>query len=158
MPELEAGASLQRSSEKRITELTHLSTQGELLSTYPIRCRDGKEVSLLRLLPDYEHHGKYAIKIKFRPIWNKTFTLCSSRKDTILALIIELNEDGSEERTKQYWVDLNGVREARLTTKGNGCDPKVIEASETALADILIESHNNHVVHAAAQFLKERYK
>jgi hypothetical protein len=157
MPELEAGASLQRSSEKRVCELTHLSTQGELLCTHPVRCRDGKEVSVLRLLPDCEYHGKYAVKIKFRPIWNKTFTLCSSRKDTILALVIELEEDGSEDH-RQYWVDVSGVRAARLTTKGNGCDPKVIESSETVLADILIESHNNMVVHRAAQFLNERYK
>jgi hypothetical protein len=155
MPELEAGASLQRSSEKRINELMHLSAQGELLSAYPIRCRDGREVSVLRLLPDYEYHGKYAIKIKFRPIWNKTFTLCSSRKDTILALVIEL-EDNSEHR--QYWVDVCGVKEAKLTTKGNGCDPGVITSSETVLADILIESRNNRVVCEASQFLKERYK
>lgn len=157
MPDLEAGSSLQRSSEKRILELTHLSAQRELLPIHPVRCRDGKEVSLLRLRPDYEYHGKYAIKIKFRPIWNKTFTLCSSRKDTILALVIELeNEDSSE--SKKYWIDMNGAREAKLTTKGGGCDPGVIASSEAALADILIDSPNNRVVCEASQFLKERYK
>lgn len=153
MPDLEAGASLQRSSEKRITELTHLCNQGELLATYPVRCRDGREVSVLRLL-DHEYHGKYAITIKFRPVWNRTFTLCS-RHNTILALVIELEEDARE--PKQYWVDASGVREAKFTTRGNGCDPKDIAASETALADILIESRNNHVVCEAVQFLRKRY-
>ena len=154
MPELEAGESLQRSSEKRVNELNHLCSRGELVSTWPIRCRDGREISVLRLLPT-DPPNKYSIRIKFRPVWNKTFTLCSSRKDTILALVLEL-EDGDS--SKQYWVDRSGVREAKLTTKGEGCDPGVIASSETALADILIEGRNNLVVQEAVQFLKGRYK
>jgi hypothetical protein len=153
LPELEEGRSLQRGRTGRINELRILSERKDPVAVNPVRDPDGRMISLIRLKDEFEYHGEYSIGIKFRPVWNKTFTLCAARKDQLLALFMEL-EDGV------YRIDKRGVREAKLTTKGNGCDPKVVAESEVAFSGLLHDhgsGHYNDIVQEAVEFIKRRY-
>lgn len=152
LPDLQAGVSLQRGRTSRINELRILSGRGDPVAVNPVHC-DGKAISIIRLKEEYEPHGEYSIGLKFRPVWNKTFTLCSAKKDSLLALIMEL-EDG------KYWIDKSGVKEAKLTTVGNGCDPKIVEEAELVFSDLLHNHGNGHyndIVQQAVNFIKQRY-
>lgn len=151
LSDLESGTSYQRGDEDRINELKHLCMREELVAIHPLTDRAGQKRYSVIVLSDFSPPQKSAIKIKFQPLWNKTFTLCSSNKHTIIALVIEL-EDGTK-----FWIDQESVKEAKLTTSGDGTDPKVIESSETILSDILDDRNTNLVVHRAAQFLRLRF-
>jgi hypothetical protein len=86
-------------------------------------------------------------EVKFRPVWNKTFTLYSS-KEKLLALIIELTEG-------KYWVDNDGFKPCKLTTNGNGTDPRAVLDSHFTLSELMNAPRRHYIVLQAIELIKQ---
>jgi hypothetical protein len=130
--ELENGYCVQTGSKARITELHHLTMGKMPVAIVPVLHMNGKMISVVRLTEmGIDRVGKgTSLDIKFRPVWCRLYTLYSMKKDTLLAVICEFDFG-------KYWIDDSGVKEAKLTTQGSGCDPAIVNRAETALSDML---------------------
>lgn len=128
LSELEKGSVMIGGSKDR--QLTILSEGGrrEPFAIVPITDREGRRISAIATTgAEMRPSG---VELTFRPIWSRVFLTCAAKKDTVTALVCEF-EFG------KYWIDLNGIRKASLTTSGNGTDPKIIKAAELEMGKLL---------------------
>lgn len=140
LPELEQGYSIQNGIRERIAELKFMAERKEPVAIVPVSNHDLKVISAVLLTDTVDLGKETSVQIKFRPIWSKVFTVCSYTKDTLLAVVCEL-EAG------QFWVDHDGARSCNMTLDGNGTDPKVVHYSQYMLGDILIERPRPKLLH-----------
>jgi hypothetical protein len=140
LPELEQGYSIQNGPRDRIMELSFTAGRKEPVAIYPIDNHDGKVISAVLLTETTDLGSLTSIRIKFRPIWCKLFTVCSYTKDTLLAVVCEFE-------TGQFWVDHTGSRPCKMTTNGDGTDPRVVHRSQFALGDLLVERPRPRLLH-----------
>lgn len=147
LPELTAGASTQTGREDRLTKLQFDAERKEPTAITPLWTHDRKIISVI-LLTEATRIAK-GIELKFRPIWNKTFLHCSMKKDSLLSLFIEFDFG-------KYQIDKNKAYEANVTTSGNGCDPVIVQKSQTELSDLLNDERRSDVLLNAIKFMKER--
>ncbi len=148
--ELEQGWSIQGPcSVDRIIDLERIVSNRHPVAVNPIQDHDHRIISAVLLL-DSEHYGKNTIKVRFTPFWCKTFTLCSAKKDSILALILEF-DDG------QYWIDQNGWRECHLTLDGPGTDPKTVHNSQFMLGELLANYPRPDLISTAIELIRKKY-
>jgi hypothetical protein len=152
LPELEQGWSIQGpAAAERILDLEMLARNRQLVAIAPIRDHDHRIISAVLLTADSEPYGSsHTIKVIYRPFWCKTFTLCSARKDSILALIMEF-EDG------QYWIDQNGWRECNLTLDGPGTDPKTVYNSQFMLGELLANYPRPNLLYTVNKLIRKKY-
>jgi hypothetical protein len=152
LPELDSGLSVQGGTKSRITELQHLAARREPVAITPVTNHDQKVIAVVLLteeVVDYTGKGT-SITIKFRPVWCRTFTLCSITKDTITALMCEFDFG-------KYWIDRYGVKSADMTTSGDGCDPTTVRHSEIVLGDMLDDEKINNMKRNAIAFIQRSF-
>lgn len=128
LSELEKGSVIIGGAKDR--QLTILSEGGrrEPFAIIPITDREGKIISAIATTgAEMRPSG---VELMFRPIWSRVFITCAAKKDTVTAFVCEF-EFG------KYWIDVNGIRKASLTTSGNGTDPKIVKAAELEMGKIL---------------------
>jgi hypothetical protein len=140
LPELEQGYSIQNGPRERMIQLKFMAERKEPISIVPVSNHDQKVISAVLLTDAMDEDKNTSIQIKFRPVWCKTFTVCSYTKDTLLAVVCEF-ENG------QFWVDTGGYRPCKMTLDGNGTDPKAVHRSQYALGDILMERPRPALLH-----------
>lgn len=148
LPELEQGYSVQNGIRERITELKFMAERKEPVAIVPVGNHDGRVISAVLLTDTVELGKETSVQIKFRPVWSKVFTVCSYTKDTLLAVVCEL-ESG------QFWVDLDGARSCSMTLDGNGTDPKVVHHSQYMLGDILVERPRPKLLHNLINLIQQ---
>jgi hypothetical protein len=146
LPELEAGKTIQTGSTERVLELCLMADKREPLAVSPVTDHDRRVISVV-LLTEGIRKGKSSCELHFRPAWNKTFTLYSSR-DKLLALIVELANG-------KFWVNEAGYKPCTLTTNGNGTDPRDVHNSQFTLADMMNEPRRSYVLLQALELLKK---
>lgn len=144
--ELDSGASVQVGPKDRMLDLDMMANRHEPVAIRPVTNHDRKVISAV-LLTEGLRHGK-EVEIKFRPIWCKVFTLCSSTKDKLLALIIE-TADG------QYWINKEKISPCTMTLAGNGIDPSIVSESQYVLGELLLQERRTDVILNLIQFLKQ---
>lgn len=148
LPELDRGVSIQGGPRDRQLDLAVMATRHEPVAIQPVTNHDRKVISAVLLTE--ANTTKKEVELKFHPIWCKIFTLCSSTKDKLLALVIETDKE-------QYWVDKTSVHSSSLTLSGNGTDPKTVQYSQYMLGDILCLDRRTDIVLNLIQFLKDHY-
>lgn len=148
LPELESGHSLQTGPKDRINALHWTANRKEPVAIIPVTTHDQKVISFV-LLTDSITGSENSCEIKFRPIWLKTFTLCSSTKDTLLALVLEC-EHG------KFWIDKTGHHPTELTLEGNGTDPKTVHNSQYLFGDLLAAPERPEVLRNAIEFIQKK--
>jgi hypothetical protein len=150
LPELEQGWSLQNGPSERILDLKVLCGRREPVAIQPIMDHDHRIISAIMLTEDAlgATGSDTDVRIGFTPLWCKIFTLCAARKDSLLALVVEM-ESG------QYWVDRGGWRESRLTLNGPGTDPKITHNSQSVLGDLLSTWPRHNLVYELIKLIKK---
>lgn len=140
LPELEQGYSIQNGIRERITELKFTAERKEPVAITPIVDHERRIISSV-LLTEYLDLGRdTSLQIKFRPVWCKTFTVCSYNKDSLQAVVVELPNG-------QFWVDQDGCRPCDMTLNGSGTDPHVVHHSQFILGDLLVERPRPRLLH-----------
>jgi hypothetical protein len=128
-----------------------LANRRDPVSIAPLSDHDHRIISVVRLTDDSEQHSSgTSTRIKFKPIWNKTFTLCAAKKDSILALVCQF-ESG------QYWLDNKSWRESKLTLDGPGTDPTTVHNSQFMLGELLNTWPRPPIVFTAIQLIRELF-
>ncbi len=152
LSDLENGFSVQGGAKERIANLRHIALAREPVAIHPVKNHDHKTISIIRLTDDAVDAGQRGngIKITFRPVWVKTFLLCSMKKDDLIALVCEFDFG-------KYWINLEGVRETSVTTGGNGCDPKLVQQSERVLGDMIAEPIRGDILRNAISFIQRSF-
>lgn len=148
LPELDRGVSIQGGPKDRQLDLAVMANRREPVAIRPVTNHDRRVISAILLTDAIT--SKSEIELKFRPIWSKVFTLCSSSKDKILALILETDQG-------QFWIDGDTTKPCKLTLAGNGTDPRIVEQSEYILGDLLTLDKRPDVVLNLIQFLQNHY-
>jgi hypothetical protein len=131
LPELEKGYSLQHGPKERILELGFMAERKEPVAIVPVSDHDYRIISAV-LLTEAVGIKETSVKILFRPIWCRIFTLWSNTHDKLSALVCQFSD-------QQIWVDDAGWRPCRMTLNGDGTDPKAVRESEYKLGELLIE-------------------
>jgi hypothetical protein len=149
LPELEQGWSNQSRRSEDSLELKILSGNRSPVAIAPIKDHDHRLVSAVVLTEDAEHCGS-TVKIYFRPIWCRMYTLCSAKKDSLLALILQFEDE-------QYWVDRDGWRPSHLTVEGPGTDPKTVYNSQFMLGDLLANYPRPHLFENVVELIRKKY-
>lgn len=149
LPELEEGSSIQTGPSDRILDLGILARNRDPVAIAPISDHDHRIVSVI-LLTDFESYSHTSIRIEFKPIWCRTFTLCAARKDQLLALIIQFDEG-------QYWVNKDGWRQSNLTVDGPGTNPKDVYNSQFILGELMATWPRPYIMHEAIKLIQEKY-
>jgi hypothetical protein len=149
LPELEQGAATQSGPNERILDLGVLIRNRHPVAIVPTLNHDHRIISAV-LLTYSEHYGSNTLRIRFTPFWCKTFTLCSARKDSLLALIMQFEDS-------QYWVDKEGWRPSHLTVEGPGTDPKIVYNSQFLLGDLLAEHPRPRLIDGAIHIIRKKY-
>lgn len=149
LPELEEGNAIQSGSNDRILDLQTIVDNKHPVAIIPQLNHDHRIISSV-LLTDADQYGSNSLRLKFTPLWCKTFTLCSAKKDSLLALTIEF-DDG------QYWVDKLGWHPSDLTLNGPGTDPKTVYNSQFILGDLLAEYPRSHIINSVIQLIQKKY-
>lgn len=151
LPELEAGESIQTGSKERVLDIQVLSSSRQPIAIAPVRNHDHRLISAVLLHEYAEFYGSTtSVMVKFKPFWCKTFTLCSAKKDSLLALIMQF-DDG------QYWVDNSGWKECHLTLDGPGTDPKTVYNSQFMLGELLANYPRPYMLDQVIQLIKSKY-
>lgn len=151
LPELEEGASIQSGPNDRILDLSSFCGRRDPIAIVPVLDHDHRIVSTILPTVDAEYAGStHALRITFKPVWTKVFTLCSAKKDSILALVCQF-EDG------QYWVDNDGWKECKLTLDGPGTDPKTVHNSQFYLGDLLSTWPRPNVVYKVMELIRVKF-
>lgn len=149
LSELERGVSIQGGPKDRQLDLAVMANRREPVAIRPVVNHERKIISAVLLTG--ADSRKNEVELRFRPIWCKLFTLCSSTKDKLVAIILE-TEQG------QYWIDKTDVaRHGVLTLSGNGTDPKVVHESQYILGEILTQERRSDIILNLINFLKEHY-
>jgi hypothetical protein len=78
------------------------------------------------------------------------YTLCSAKKDSLLALILQFEDE-------QYWVDRDGWRPSHLTVEGPGTDPKTVYNSQFLLGDLLANYPRPHLFENVVELIRKKY-
>ena len=148
LPELERGMTIQGGPKDRQLDLTVMANRREPVAIRPVTNHDRKVISAVLLTECIPHRNE--VELKFRPIWCRLFTLCSSTKDKILALVIE-TENG------KYWIDrgVPSYHPCNVTLSGNGTDPRVVEESQYLLGDLLLQDHRSNIILNLIEFLRQ---
>lgn len=146
LPELEAGKADQVGASERILEMCISANKRDPFPISPLRDHDQRIISMVMFTEDSVRLGPGRCRLAFRPLWNKTFTLYDKQK--LLALIIELPSG-------QFWVNEQGFTPCRMTTNGNGTDPKTVHNAQFTLADLMSESRRPYPVMHAIELLKK---
>jgi hypothetical protein len=146
LPELENGFSIQGGAKDRLLDLAVMANRQEPVAIRPVTNHDRKIISAILLRDGNMIQNE--LHIKFRPIWSRVFTLCSSNKDQLLALIIETEEG-------QYWVNKDKFHKCTFSTSGNGADPNVVNKSQYVLGELLTQDRRPDIILNLIQFLKE---
>ena len=152
LPELEKGSSLQNTGTKgRLADIYWRAMHKEPVAIAPTMNHDHKVVSVILLTedPDPLRPGA-AITIKFRPVVSKTFLLCSTTKDQLLAMIIEFDHG-------QFWFDESGYRKCELTLSGNGTDPKIVQNSFYVLGEMLADDHRPPILRNVISYIQKTF-
>jgi hypothetical protein len=148
LPELEQGSSTQVGPSERIMELKFTADRREPIAIVPICNHDRKVISAV-LVTEYTDLGKSTgVRIKFRPIWSKIFTVCSFTKDTLQAVLCELANG-------QFWVDMTGSRPCKMTTNGDGTDPKIVQHSQEVLGELLVQRPRQQLMQNLINLLQQ---
>ena len=148
LPELERGASIQVGPKDRLLDLDMMANRGEPIAIRPVTNHDRKIISAVLLTESIRR--KSEVEIRFRPIWSKIFTLCSSTIDKLLALIIETPSG-------KYWIRKVEIAPCMLTLSGNGTDPKIVEHAQYVLVEILTDDRRTDIILNLIQFIKDHY-
>jgi hypothetical protein len=149
LPELEKGETTQTGTTERVLDLQMLINDRHPVAIVPILNHDHKIISAV-LLTDSESYTSNTLKIRFIPFWCSAFTLCSAKKDSLLALTMQF-DDG------QYWVDKEGWHQSNLTVDGPGTDPKTVYNSQFLLGDMLAEYPRPRVLDTAIKLIRKKY-
>lgn len=150
LPELEQGFAFAGGNKARTQELTHLSAARTPMPIYPVLTHDHKKITAVLLTQDAEQ-GSSKLKLYFRPVWCKLFTICSMKKNTLSAVLCEF-EFG------KFWFDKTGVHATNgFSTSGHGCDPTWVEASELALGDMLADSKRHNLIKDVLGFIQQNF-
>jgi hypothetical protein len=148
LPELEQGASIQSGPSERILDLGILIRNRNPIAIAPITDHDHRIISVILPTEDPDNYSHTCLRITFKPLWCKTFTLCAAKKDQLLALIIKFNEG-------QYWVNRDGWRQSNLTLDGPGTNPKDVYNSQFVLGEILSTWPRPHIVYSVIKLIQE---
>jgi hypothetical protein len=149
LPEIEEGRAVQSGPNERILDLQMLINNQHPVAIVPTLNHDHKIISSVVLI-DAEQYSSNTLKVRFKPFWCKTFTLCSAKKDSLLAVIMQF-EDG------QYWVDKDGWRECRLTLDGPGTDPKTVYNSQFLLGDLLANHPRPRLIDSVIELIQKKH-
>lgn len=149
LPELEQGWSIQSGATERILDINVMATNREPIPIATVKDHDHRLIALVIPTEDPRPSSATATTIHFKPVWCKTFTLCAAKKDSLLALIIQLNNG-------QYWIDRTGSKSCNLTLDGPGTDPKAVYRSQEVMGDLLANWPRPDLVLKAISFLKEK--
>jgi hypothetical protein len=149
LPELEQGSTVQSGPTERMLDLQMLINNRHPVAIAPTLNHDHKIISAV-LLTDADSYTSNTLRIRFKPFWCKTFTLCSAKKDSLLALTIEF-DDG------QYWIDKLGWHPSNLTLNGPGTDPKTVYNSQFLMGDLLAEHPRPRLLDSVIQLIQQKY-
>jgi hypothetical protein len=150
LPELEQGWSIQGGPSERVLDLKMLAHRRDPVAVVPVSDHDHRIISVVRLIDDAIESTSNSLRIKFKPVWCKTFTLCAAKKDSILALICEFDEG-------QYWINRDGWRPCNLTLNGPGTDPKTVHNSQFVMGELLANWPRPDIVFNAIQLIQEKF-
>lgn len=147
LPELEAGSSHQTGPSERILDLKVFAHRRDPIAISPISDHDHRIISVILPTGDAVEFSPTSLRLEFKPVWMKTFTLCSARKDSILSIICQF-EGG------QYWIDNTGWRPCNLTLDGPGTDPKVVHNSQFVMGDLLSTWPRPRIAYKAIELIQ----
>lgn len=149
LPELEQGWSIQCGATERILDVNMMAMNREPIPIAPIKDHDHRIIAFVMPTGDSKPNSPTATTIAFKPVWCKTFTLCAAKKDSLLALIIQLQNG-------QFWIDRGGWKSCNLTLDGPGTDPKAVYRSQEVMGDLLATWPRPNLVLDAIAFFKEK--
>jgi hypothetical protein len=148
--ELEQGWSVQTGPTDRIVDIGMLAHKRETVSIVPLTDHDHRIISIIRLIDDVVQTSPTSCQIKFRPVWCRVFTLCSAKKNSLLALLCEFTD-------RKYWVNNQGWKECEMTTDGPGTDPMVVYNSQFLMSELFNTWPRPDIVFQAAKLIQENY-
>jgi hypothetical protein len=148
--ELGEGSSVQTGPSERILDLEMLARNRDPIAIVPILDHDHKTIAVILPTEDPEAYSHTCTRLTFRRLWCKTFTLCAAKKDSILALTIQFDDD-------QYWVTKDGWRPSNLTVDGPGTDPKDVYNSQFVLGELLSTWPRPHIVYSVIKLIQEKF-